>query len=119
MSWRFDSIPSRRAIIDRRTLADALFELAQAKGETSVRRQSATKLLKTALDDGRAEIARRLIANPGRGSEISASYAFLTDQLLRLIFDFTTRHLYPLNNRSEEHTSELPSLMRISYAFFC
>src|SRR3546814_5277524 len=32
------------------------------------------------------------------GSETSASYAFLTDQLLRLIFDFTTRHLYPLNN---------------------
>src|SRR3546814_4241206 len=24
-----------------------------------------------------------------------------------------------LCNRSEEHTSELPSLMRISYAFFC
>src|SRR3546814_1560612 len=25
----------------------------------------------------------------------------------------------PLNNRSEEHTSELQSLMRISYAVFC
>src|SRR3546814_2283575 len=33
-----------------------------------------------------------------------------------------TRRLYdflPLSNRSEEHTSELQSLMRISYAVFC
>src|SRR3546814_3466530 len=26
---------------------------------------------------------------------------------------------YPVNDRSEEHTSELQSLMRISYAVFC
>src|SRR3546814_6892151 len=28
-------------------------------------------------------------------------------------------HLFGLANRSEEHTSELQSLMRISYAVFC
>src|SRR3546814_8089172 len=28
-------------------------------------------------------------------------------------------HPYPLEYRSEEHTSELQSLMRNSYAFFC
>src|SRR3546814_9270173 len=28
-------------------------------------------------------------------------------------------HRYPSRNRSEEHTSELQSLMRISYAVFC
>src|SRR3546814_4907409 len=28
-------------------------------------------------------------------------------------------HLTPLSSRSEEHTSELQSLMRISYAVFC
>ncbi len=98
MSWRFDLIPHRRAIIDRRTLADKLIELAEAGGEISAQRQKVTALLKTALDAGRAEIAQRLVANPGRGSEISASFAFLTDQLLRLVFDFTTTHLYPLNN---------------------
>src|SRR3546814_3274649 len=33
---------------------------------------------------------------------------------------FRARHDTPLNrNRSEEHTSELQSLMRISYAVFC
>src|SRR3546814_6195976 len=30
-----------------------------------------------------------------------------------------TRHLDALHARSEEHTSELQSLMRISYAVFC
>src|SRR3546814_5717438 len=29
------------------------------------------------------------------------------------------RHLLPIARRSEEHTSELQSLMRISYAVFC
>src|SRR3546814_2687924 len=31
----------------------------------------------------------------------------------------TFRPLYSTNDRSEEHTSELQSLMRISYAVFC
>ena len=98
MSWRFDSIPNRRAIIDRRTLSEALLGATGGGGEVSARRQQATGVLKEALDQGRAEIVRRLAANPGRGSEISASYAFLADQLLRLVFDFTTTQLYPLNN---------------------
>ena len=98
MSWRFDSIPNRRAIIDRRILSEALLGATGGSSEVSARRQRATGLLKEALDHGRAEIVRRLKANPGRGSEISASYAFLTDQLLRLVFDFTTTQLYPLNN---------------------
>src|SRR3546814_1621367 len=29
------------------------------------------------------------------------------------------RHIHPVSHRSEEHTSELQSLMRISYAVFC
>src|SRR3546814_7189458 len=89
MSWRFESIPHRRAIIDRRDLSDALIELGD-DGDASIRRQRATQILKEALDKGRTEINRRLEANPGRGSEISASHAFLTDQILRLLFDFTT-----------------------------
>src|SRR3546814_2935823 len=33
--------------------------------------------------------------------------------------DCANHHLLPLAARSEEHTSELQSLMRISYAVFC
>ncbi|WP_156680013.1 [protein-PII] uridylyltransferase [Sphingomonas profundi] len=97
MSTRFDTLPNRRAIIDRREMADALAALA-AERDASAMRQQATPLLRAALDAGRAEIAGRLAAQPTRGNEAAAAYAFLTDQLLRLIFDFTTQRLYPLNN---------------------
>src|SRR3546814_3447349 len=36
-----------------------------------------------------------------------------------LLFHCGPRSLLPLVSRSEEHTSELQSLMRISYAVFC
>jgi [protein-PII] uridylyltransferase len=90
MSTRFEALTNRRAIIDRRALSDAL-SLLSTRGE-------AVALLKPALEAGRAEIAHRLIGNPSRGNEAAAAQAFLTDQILRLAYDFTTDHLYPLNN---------------------
>ena len=96
MTGRFDSLPHRRAIIDRRTLADAL---AALEGEDKLAlRRAATDILKTALDAGRAEIGRRLIEHPSRGLEAAAAQAFLTDQLLRLLYDFTVTRLYRLSN---------------------
>jgi [protein-PII] uridylyltransferase len=97
MGTRFDTLPQRRAIIDRRALADALAELG---GEGQDLRGLATPLLKQALDAGRAEIARRLFENPSRGAEIAASYAFLTDQILRLIFDLVLERLHPADKRA-------------------
>ena len=96
MPIQFDALPQRRAIIDRRALADAL---ATLPGEGSADlRAAATPILRSALEEGRAEIARRLAAHPSRGSEIASSYAFLTDQLLRLLFDLTVTRLYPTSN---------------------
>lgn len=93
MPARFDSIPDRRAIIDRRAIADRLRALDPA-GPAALR-PVATAMLKDALDAGRAEIARRLAAQPSRGTESASSTAFLTDQLLRLLWDFTVGQLYP------------------------
>src|SRR6185437_17034769 len=95
MSSFFDSIPNRRAIIDRRVVAD---ELAALDGDVASLRRQGTALLKAAMDRGRAEIAQRLTAHPARGMETAASYAFLTDQLLRLLYDFTVIRLYPVAN---------------------
>ena len=93
---RFENLPQRRAIIDRRALADALAALPGS--DPAQLRAAAAPLLRTALAASRAEIAHRLAAQPTHGNEIAASYAFLTDQILRLIFDFTTQRLYPNNN---------------------
>src|SRR3546814_10827940 len=38
---------------------------------------------------------------------------------VRGVYDDLRSHGYQLGGRSEEHTSELQSLMRISYALFC
>jgi [protein-PII] uridylyltransferase len=97
MPARFDSLPNRRRIVDRRALADALAALPD-EGGPAKQRPAMVALLREALDAGRAEIAHRLEEHPSRGSEAASAQAFLTDQILRLIFDFTTQRLYPINN---------------------
>ncbi|MBB4101439.1 [protein-PII] uridylyltransferase [Sphingomonas kyeonggiensis] len=98
MSNRFDNVPNRRALIDRRGVAERLHAL-QAKDSAKLR-AAGTRELQAALDAGRAEIARRLAEHPSRGHEIAASGAFLIDQLLRLLWDFTVERLHPNPNPS-------------------
>jgi [protein-PII] uridylyltransferase len=98
MTTRFESLPERRTIIDRRSLADRLAALP-ADGPAAMR-PGAVAILRGALDGGRQEMARRLTVHPSRGREVAAGYAYLTDQLLRLIFDFTVGRLYPNANPS-------------------
>src|SRR5690606_12503227 len=87
-----------RSIIDRRALAE---ELAGLDAPDTMRlRQASAMRLKAALEAGRQEIARRLIEHPARGHESAASGAFLMDQLLRVLWDFTTTRLYPNSNPS-------------------
>jgi [protein-PII] uridylyltransferase len=103
MSDRFDIVPSRRAIIDRRTMADTLAAL-----DTKNLRQGAAALLKPALDAGRAEIARRLAEHPSRGRETVLAQAFLIDQIVRLAYDFTVQRLHRASNpTSSERIAQL------------
>ena len=97
MPDRASLIPSRRAIIDRRALSDALLALGCREGA----RAEATEILKQALLAGRAEIARRLDEKPYAGRETASAYAFLTDQILRLAYDFTVTCLHPIANPTE------------------
>jgi [protein-PII] uridylyltransferase len=99
MTGPFDTLPNRRAIIDRRALADRIEDQARAcGGDLRALRAQVVETLREALAEGRAEVSRRLAAHPTRGREPVAAQAFLMDQLLRLLFDATTRHLYPSNN---------------------
>ncbi|WP_084583573.1 [protein-PII] uridylyltransferase [Sphingomonas azotifigens] len=96
MPTRFASVPHRRALIDRRAVAERLAALAA--GDTAALRQAGAAELKAALDAGQAEIARRLAEHPSRGLEAAAAGAFLTDQILRLLWDFTVERLHPNAN---------------------
>jgi [protein-PII] uridylyltransferase len=91
MTGRFDHLPNRRAIIDRRVLAETI---AALEGEDrTVLRRAATGLLKAALDAGRIEVERRLVEHPSRGLEATSAQAYLIDQILRVLFDFTVERL--------------------------
>src|SRR3546814_10688129 len=59
---------------------------------------------------GNGNMHTNLLADPDDPAQMQAVHACLRD-VFRLVLD--------LEGRSEEHTSELQSLMRISYAVFC
>ncbi|MBA3668396.1 MAG: [protein-PII] uridylyltransferase [Sphingomonas sp.] len=102
---RYELILERRAIIDRRGLADRLAMLPDRHIS-----RDATPILRDALDAGRAEIARRLAVEPGRGRVIAASYAFLSDQIVRLAYDLVMQRLYPIANPSASERLALVGL---------
>jgi len=79
----------QRSIIDRRAIADRLQELRPGKRLNAQVRE----ILKAALAEGRAEIARRLTDDPGQGREAARATAFLHDQIVRLAFDHVTLRL--------------------------
>src|SRR3546814_1247929 len=72
---------------------------------------------------GRAQLARHRRAVQGRGAGplVSGERGADTDAEARgAVGSARSSALrYPAHRRSEEHTSELQSLMRISYAVFC
>lgn len=100
MNDRFSQIDHRRAIIDRRHVAALLDAAASANADRAARRRALVAVLKAALEAGRAEIARRLLAEPSAGRASASATAFLIDQIVRLSHDFTVDHLYPASNRS-------------------
>jgi [protein-PII] uridylyltransferase len=92
-------IPNQRAVIDRRGLAAAVAQAA-ASDEAQARRLAVVALLREALSHGRAELTRRLAEKPSAGHEIANGFAFLMDQLIRVIHDHVVADLYPAPERS-------------------
>ncbi len=91
--------PNQRAIIDRRALGEAI---AAAVGENGgpAARPRVVELLRQALADGRAEIARRLTEKPTAGHDCAEAQSFLVDQLIRIIHDHVIGDVYRSSNRS-------------------
>jgi [protein-PII] uridylyltransferase len=104
MAKRADSggvsrIQNQRAVVDRRALAAAIAEVVEAEGAAKGR-PKVVELLRGALSDGRAEIARRLALHPSAGHDSAEAQAFLVDQLIRVIHDHVIGDLYPAPNRT-------------------
>ena len=95
----FQRLANQRAIIERRSLAAAITDVVAEKGAEKGRQQIVT-LLREALANGRAEIARRLAEKPSNGTECAAAQAFLVDQLIRVIHDHVVGAVYRSSNRS-------------------
>jgi [protein-PII] uridylyltransferase len=108
----FSALPNRRAIIDRRALADHLEQVVKDADthNSAVLRGKIVGILAGALASGRAEAMRRLHDHPTNGRETVQALAFLTDQILRILYDATIRHLYNPGNRS---TSEQMVLLAV------
>jgi len=100
MASRPDIIHHRRAIIDRRAVADALAATLAATEGFEARRAVLATTLRSALAQGRAELRRRLREAPAKGLELAGGQAFLIDQLLRLLFDSVVGDLYVAGNRT-------------------
>jgi len=93
------SIPNQRAIINRRVLGEAIAELVEQTGADKAR-PKVVELLRASLEQGRAEIARRLHAKPTAGHDCAEAQAFLVDQLIRVIYDHVVSNVYRASNRS-------------------
>src|SRR5262245_5549174 len=93
-------VPNQRAVIDRRLLAE---EIAAAVAETGAAkaRPRVVELLRAALEAGREELTARLAEHPSAGHEITAGYAFLMDQLIRVLHDHVIADVYPNANRTQ------------------
>ncbi|MEO0462801.1 MAG: [protein-PII] uridylyltransferase [Pseudomonadota bacterium] len=91
-------LPRQRAIFDRRVIAEAIAKLVEAHGDDA--RPHIVTTLRNALEKGRGELAQRLALKPSAGHEITAGHAFLTDQLLRVVYDHVTAHVFPAPNRT-------------------
>src|SRR5690625_3113805 len=93
------TLPRRRAIIDRARVQDKLARsfLRTSNGQRA--RAEILDILKEAQAQGRAEIESRFEAGAS-GRTTARALAFLADQLLRLVYDHVTKDLYPLHNPS-------------------
>ena len=89
------AITKQREIIDRRALTQALAALADDTATPD--RAQVLALLRDALNRGRAEIQARFEGG-GSAAHCVAEQCFLVDQLIRVLFDFVTEHVYPLAN---------------------
>jgi [protein-PII] uridylyltransferase len=101
------NIAKPRDIIDRKALLAKLDELVSWSGFTPKTQPQVLGIFKTAHADGWAEIRRRFEDEGADSGNVVRANAYLVDQLVRAIYDFTLKNVYPVANPT---TGELLSI---------
>ena len=97
--------PSRDTeVFDASVIAAELELLAGVhRGNERELRLAISRRLKAALVEGRAT-AERLLIKDRHGRRCAERICFMQDEIIRVLFEFATKHLYPAQNPSEaEH----------------
>ena len=95
-----NQIANQRQIIDRIKVQEQLEAVLGERNYESMRRQELVEVLKQAYQLGKEEVRNRFDAGED-GASVLRGNAFLIDQLIRLIFDFATTKVYPMNIRTK------------------
>ena len=97
-------IIDRRRIVSRKRLRGGLDAVAQANVDTATCRSEALALCRNVLDEGRAEIRRRLENNEQgarSGAFCLAETTHLIDQIIGALFDFARERVYAVPNPTQ------------------
>ena len=90
-------IKNPRGVICRKTFMAALCEIAHGDDVQKPKaRNQVLKLFKDALEAGRGEIQRRFEAGESDGAATLKAGAFLLDQLIRTLHEFTITHVFEM-----------------------
>jgi [protein-PII] uridylyltransferase len=96
-----DQVSPEAEIFDAVAIAAELEQLAAVHaGSEHELRLAVSRRLRAALAHGRAAAERLLIADR-HGRRCAERLAFMQDEIVRLVFEFAIKHLYPAQNPSE------------------
>ena len=85
-----------RDIIERKAVLTRLDEILGWSGYTPDTQGEIFSIYQNTLEAGRTEIQRRFEAGEQSGTNTVHAGAYLIDQLVRIIFEVATEHVYPL-----------------------
>ncbi len=94
-----NEVSNRRDLIDRRAMIEKLDAIVGTDGYSGLKRPQVAEVFKEAFTHGFGEVRRRFELD-GHGTKAATANAYVIDQLVRVIFDFTTTHVYPVANKT-------------------
>ncbi|MGI1663902.1 [protein-PII] uridylyltransferase [Palleronia sp. KMU-117] len=104
-------IADAKRIFDADAVNAAIAEAVDASGGDHPKiRVGAVRVLKAALAEGRETIAEAFRLRPLASREAASAYCYLTDCIVRTVFETACRHLHPVTNPTQSQRIALVAL---------